>query len=170
MTTKCRAKNPTTCRTHGEPPTEALTNAVAEKNISNYLAVRAYMEKYSDNPSESEAYKETAKSVASYVYPDASLDNMTPERREEAEQYVTRVVDLAVQYVKPTGNSAAIQPFHVEIIAEEMYYARGKGQNYPYEVAKPEEKRSMKIESRKMLEGIRPALMSIPDQAPPRSK
>lgn len=168
MAEKCRAKDPSTCRTHGKPVSPEKYG-LAEKDILSYFAAREQDEKVSDNPSESQPYKDTKASIANYVYgSEIVLENMTPEEREEAEDAVQRITDLTIRFIKPNGPYKKLTFTQVDIFAEEIYYARGHGKQYPYEVAKPEDIRWMKKESHRMLQGILPSLLRIPDQTPSR--
>lgn len=172
MDNKCRAKDPSRCRVHGTHADERrLHDAIEKKNLNDYFAVRESLELESLNPSESEAYKKTLTSVTNWVYGDeATVENMPPEEREEAQITAERITDLAVQHVKPNlyGRGRLTQ-YQVAMFAEEIYYARGHGKQYMYEYAKPELIRDLKVESRRMLEGITTFLYSIPAQARPRN-
>ena len=59
MSPRCRAKDPSRCRTHGQPATENIKSAVADKDVSRYLSARETLENESEKQPNVES-KETS--------------------------------------------------------------------------------------------------------------
>lgn len=66
MSSKCRAKDPSTCRTHGQPQSASLNDAVEKKDVSRYLSARESMENDTGNASRS--VEAVTKLVAEEIY------------------------------------------------------------------------------------------------------